>query len=139
AVDGAVGDHVHVAATGLVEVVPACRGGVDDRGGHRHADTQHPVGRGDSWGVTVAYQHTGRSGPHQVHRRAVVADTTGDDRDVQVGDEVLEVQRLVVLAADVLRRDDGALHDQDLHACGQQVRRQLGGVLRADPRGHRDV
>src|SRR5690606_37424793 len=126
AADAAVGDDVDVAAARLVEVVAASRRRVDDRGGHGHADAQHPVGGGDPGRVAVADQHPGGSGAHEVHRRAVVADPARDHRDVQVGDEVLEVQRLGVLAADVLGRHDGALHHQDLHPGVEQVRGQLG-------------
>ena len=97
-VDVAVGQHVHVAAAGLVEVFAPRRGGVGDRGRHRHADAEHLVTGGHATGGAVADDHPGRTGAHQVQRGAVVQHAAGDDRHIELGDERLEVQRFAVLA-----------------------------------------
>src|SRR5699024_7557236 len=110
-VQATVGDDVHVAATRLVEVVAAGRGGVGDGGGHRDVQAQG-VGRG---GRTGADDDAGGAGAHQVQRGAVVDHATGDDRHVQAADEVLQVQRLA-LGGDELGGNQGALDDQQVNA-----------------------
>ena len=130
ALDLAVGDDVHVAPAGLVQVVAARGGGVGDGGGHRGLDAQRRRG-----GVhTGADDHAGRTGAHQVQRGGVVGHAAGDDRHVQGADELLEVERLAALG-DVLGGDDGALDDQQLGAGLDHVRGELTGVLRADAHG----
>src|SRR5262249_56729192 len=94
--DVAVGDDVHVPAAGLVQVVPARRGRVGDRGGHRHVDAEHVRRAGTGVGP-VADDDAGGAGAHQVQRGLVVRAAADDHRDVQLGDERLEVQRLAVL------------------------------------------
>ena len=132
--DVAVGDQVDVPAAGLVEVVAPGRGGVGDRGRHRHPDAEHPVGGRVAVGAD-ADDHAGRAGAHEVQRRLVVGAAADDHRQVEVGDELLEVQRLVD-GRHVLGRDDGALDDQDVDAGVQDHRRERERVLRRDP--HRD-
>src|SRR5690606_26947846 len=110
--DVAVGDHVHVPATGLVQVVAPGGGRVGDRGGHRHADAEHLTGGGGAGERAVAHDHARRAGAHQVQRGAVVAHTACHHGHVQFGDEGLEVQRLAV--AHVLGGDDGAVHHQQV-------------------------
>lgn len=132
--DASVGDDVDITAAGLVEVVAAGGGGVDDRGGHGHADAQHLVGGGGT-GLAVAHDHPGRAGPHEVHRSAVVTHPAGDDGDVEGVDEVLQVQRLP--ARHVLGGDDRALDHEDLDAGSQEGGCQLAGPLGADAGGDR--
>ena len=135
--DVAVGEHVHVTSAGLVEVLATRRGGVGDRGGHRHTDAQHLVAGGHTGGGAVADDHPGRPGAHQVQGGAVVEHAAGDHRYVQLGDEGLEVQRFAAVVA--LRHpfggDDGALDHQQVHPGGQQRRGERLGVLRAHPHG----
>jgi hypothetical protein len=139
-VDIAVGQHMHVAAAGLVEVFAPRGGGVGDRGGHRHADAQHLVGGGHAPGGAVADDDARGAGAHQMQRRAVVLHTAGDHRHVELGDEGLQVQRLAI-AGDALRRHDAALDDQQVDAGREQHRCQRLRVLRADPHrgGHSRV
>ena len=92
-VDVAIGQHMHVAAAGLVEVLAAGCGGIGDRGRHRHADAEHLVAGGHPRRRPVTDDHTGSAGAHQVQRGAMVEHTAGDHGDVQLGDEGLEVQR----------------------------------------------
>src|SRR5699024_5882528 len=108
-----VRDDVHVAATGLVQVVTTGSGGVGDGGGHRDVDAQ---------GLAIGHRarthdHAGRAGAHQVHGGGVVHHSPGDDRDVQGTDELLEVQWLAV-GIHVLRGDQGALDDQQVDPAG---------------------
>ncbi|MDT5047295.1 MAG: hypothetical protein QOG75_3163, partial [Mycobacterium sp.] len=114
-VDVPVGEHMHVAAAGLVEVFAPCRGGVGDRSGHRHADPEYLVAGGHSSGGPVADDDTGCSGAHQMQRRAVVEHPTGHHGHVKLGDEGLQVQRLAV-PGDTFGGDDGALDDQQVDA-----------------------
>ncbi len=62
----------------------------------------------------------------------MVEHAAGHHRNVEFGDERLEVQRLAV-AVDAFGGHDGALDDQQVDAGRQQRRRQRLGVLRADP------
>ena len=124
--------HVHVAAAGLVQVFSAGRGGVGDRGGHRHADTEHLITSGHAASRAVADDDTRGAGAHQMQRRAVVEHPAGHDRHVEFGDEGLEVERLPV-TGDPFGRDDRALDDQQIDARGHQHGRQRLGVLRANP------
>ena len=135
-VDVAVGQHVHIAPAGLVEVFAAGRRRVGDRGRHRHADAEDLVAGRHAGGRPVADDDACGAGTHQMQGRAVVEHTARDDRHVQLGDEGLEVQRLTVLR-DALRRDDRALDDQQVDARGDQRRRQRLRVLRAHPHGRR--
>src|SRR5699024_11792937 len=81
------------------------------RGRHVDLHAQHGAGGGDAVDPAVSHDHTGRPGTHEVQGGLVVHHSPRDHRHVQAPDEVLEVQRLV-LAAHVLRRDDGPLHHQ---------------------------
>ena len=121
--DPAVGDDVHVPAAGLVEVVAAGGGGVGDRAGQRHPDAHDGVGGGPAVGAD-ADDHAGRAGAHQVQRGLVVRRAADDHRDVEVGDELLEVERLA-LGGDVLGGDDRALDDQQVDAGVEDRRGQL--------------
>src|SRR5690606_35241631 len=124
----AVRDDVHVAAAGLVQVVPAGRGDVADGAGHRHRDAQHGAG-GVPRAAAEADQHAGRAGGHQVQGGGVGGAAADHDRDVQVVDELLEVERLGP-AGDVLGGDGGAADDEDVHARVQHRLVVLGGALR---------
>ena len=86
----------------------------------------------------VADDHAGRARPHQVQGGLVVAATADEHRHVERGDERLQVElgRGLLGRRDVLGRDDGALDDEQVDAFGEDVRRQLDGVLRREP--HRD-
>src|SRR5699024_5718637 len=123
---------VHVAATGLCQVVAAGSSSVGDGGGHRDVDTQ---------GLAVGHRarthdHAGRAGAHQVHGGGVVHHSPGDNGDVQRADELLKVQRLTV-GIHVLRGDQGALDNQQVEPAGDQRRGELAGALRGD--AHRET
>ncbi len=134
--DLSAGDDVHVAATGFVQIVPAGGRGIDDGGGQRDPDAEHLVGGGEVIGADPD-DDARRAGSHQVQRRLVVRAPADDHRHVEVGDELLEVQRFIA-AAHVFRRHDRALDDEDVHTGGKDRRCQRQGVLRGDPnrRGH---
>src|SRR4051812_37520227 len=109
----AVGDHADVLA-GLEHVLRAGGGHVGDRGGLRDADAQDAA-RGARRARTDADEHARRAGAHEV-QAGVVAGTAADDHGHrQIGDELLEVQRLGGLR-DMLGGDDRALDDQDVEA-----------------------
>ena len=91
--DAAVGDDVHVASARLVEVVAARAGDVGDGGRHRGVDAERRAGRGRR-SPAEADEHAGGAGAHEVQRRRVGRGAADDDRDVQVVDELLEVERL---------------------------------------------
>ncbi len=129
--DVTVGDDVHVASTGLVQVVPTCGRRVGDRSGHRNTDAEHLTGGGAAFDGAVAHDDAGRTRAHQVQRSPVIADAAGDDGDVELCDERLEVERLVVAVRNVLGGDDRALDDQQIQTRRDQSRRQSTGVLRA--------
>ena len=67
-----------------------------------------------------------------MQRGAVVEHPAGDHRNVELGDERLEVERLAV-AGHALGGNDGALDDEQVDTGREQHRRQRLGVLRADP------
>src|SRR5690606_19942863 len=91
--DAAVGDHVDVASTRLVEVVPAGRCDVRHGGGHRGVDAQgEPGGVGRS--PAEPDEHAGSPGAHQVQGGGVRRGAADDHRDVELVDEALEVERL---------------------------------------------
>ena len=110
----AVGDDVHVAATGLVEVVPTGRGHVGDRARHRHRETEDRAGRVRG-AAAEADQDPRRAGAHQVQRRLVGRAAADDHRHVELVDELLEVQRLG-LAGDVLGGHRRAADDEHVDA-----------------------
>ena len=121
---------MHVPPAGLVEVVATGRGGVGDRAGQRHADAHdHVTGRPAV--DAHADDHAGRAGAHEVQRGLVVGRAPDDHRDVEVGDELLEVQR-VALGGHVLRRDDRALDDEQVDAGRERGGGELQRVLRGD-------
>src|SRR3989440_2653716 len=107
----AVGDHVHVDA-GLVEVTDARAGGVRDRGRLRHADAEDPAG-GALMPGPHADQDADRARPHEVQRGRVRSAAADDDRQIELADELLEVQRLRGLG-DVLGGHHRPLDDQDV-------------------------
>ena len=109
-----VGDHVHVAAAGLVQVVAPGRGHVGDRGGHRHRHAEHLHG-GVAGAAAEADQHPGGAGAHQVQRGGVGRAAADHHGDVELVDELLQVERLGP-AGDVLRRHRGAADHEDVHA-----------------------
>ena len=133
--DRAVGDHVHVAATGLVEVVAAGRGDIGDRRGHRHGDAQHRPG-GVRGSAAEPDQDAGRAGTHQVQRRLVRGAAADDDRHVQLVDELLQVERLE-LGGDVLGGHRGAADDEEVDAGVHHRLRVRLGVLRRQRAGGR--
>ena len=124
----AVGDDVDVDA-GLVEVAHAGGPGVGDGGGQRDADAEHAAGGAGVAGAG-ADEHAGGTGAHEVQGGLVAGAPADDDRDLELADELLEVQRLGRLG-DVLGRHDGALDDQEvglgLEHVGGEARRCAGG------------
>ena len=131
----AVGDDVDVDA-GLVEVAHAGAGGVGDGGGLGDADAEHaPAGAGLAG--ADADEHGDGPRPHEVERRRVRGAAADDDRQLELPDELLQVERLGVLAH-VLGGDDRALDDEDVEL---GVEHRLGvalGLLRRERGGGRD-
>ena len=122
----AVGDHVHVDA-GLVEVAHAGAGHVGDGGGLGDAEAEHAPG-GAGVARADADQHADRAGAHEVQPGLVGGAAAHDDRDVELADEALQVERLRGLGH-VLGRDDRALDDQQVQLGGQDGGGQLLGPL----------
>src|SRR4029450_13216604 len=113
---------------GLLQVAGAGPGRVGQRGGLGHADAEHAPGGACRPGADPD-QHAGGAGAHEVQRGRVGGAAADDHRQVITGDEGLEVERLGG-HRDVLRRDHGALDDQDVEAGLQGV-----GVVTGDPLG----
>src|SRR5258708_5570285 len=109
----AVGDDVDVH-TRLVEVTDTRPGRVRDRGRLRYADAEHAAGRAR---VTRADadEDADRAGAHQVQRGGVRRAAADDDRELELANELLQVERLARgVVRYMLGRDDGALHDEDV-------------------------
>src|SRR5215207_77274 len=121
----AVRDHVHVDA-GLVEVADASAGGVGDRSRLRHADSEDAAGRALMPG-THADEDADRARPHEMQRGRVRRAAADDDRQIELADELLEVQRLGGLG-DVLGGHHRPLDDQDVEL---GVEHELGVALDA--------
>ena len=133
----AVGDDVHVAAAGLVEVVAAGGGDVGDRRRHRRVDAERAPG-GVRGAAAEADEHAGRTGAHEVQGRRVGGGATDDDRHVELVDEALEVQRLGA-AGDVLGRHRRAADDEQVDAGVDDGLPQLLGALRGEGAGDGDA
>ncbi len=78
------------------------------------------------------------TGAHQVQGRRVGGAAAHDDRDVELVDELLEVQRLG-RARDVLGRHGGAADHEDVHARVDDCLGELGGALRGERGGGDDA
>ena len=130
--EAAVGDDVHVASARLVEVVAARAGDIRDRGRHRGVDAERRARRGRG-SAAEADEHAGRAGAHEVQRRGVGGGAADDDRHVELVDELLEVQRLLVLRH-VLGRHRGAADDEQVDAGVDDGLVELLGALRARAR-----
>src|SRR5215211_5874162 len=125
----AVRDHVAVVPR-LHHVLAAGRGHVGDRGGLRHADPEDAPGRARGAGAN-ADQDAHGAGPHQV-KAGVVGGTAADHaRDVERGDELLQVEGLG-LGGDVLRRDHGSLDHEDVEPRLEGDVVVLGHLLRSE-------
>ena len=131
---GAVSNHVHVAAAGLVQVVRTCRSHVGYGGCHRCGNTQALAG-GLSGTAAEAHQHTGGTGAHQVLSLRVTGHATDDDGNVQLVDELLQVQRLV-RGRKVLGRDGRTADDEQLNAGLHHGLVVLLSILRAQRTGN---
>ena len=129
AAQGAVSDHVYVAAAGLVQVVGTCRSHVGDSGCHGCGDAQALAG-GLCGTAAEAHQHAGCAGTHQVLSLRVASHATNNDRNVELVDELLQVQRLV-RGGNVLSRDGRTADDEQLNARLHYGLVVLLGVLRA--------
>ena len=88
----AVGDDIDVL-TGLEHVLHAGTRGVGDCRRLGHADPDDLAG-GARGARAHAHQHAHGAGAHEVQGRRVRRATAHDDRHGQVGDELLEVERL---------------------------------------------
>ena len=128
---------MYVPSAGFVHVVPAGGGDVGDGGRHGRVDAQGPP-RGGGRSPAEADQDAGGAGPHQVQGRGVAGGAAHDHRDVQFVDELLEVQRFVVLG-DVLGRDGGAADDKDVDAGGHHGLVVFLGALRGQGAGNGDA
>ena len=67
-----------------------------------------------------------------MQRGAVVSHPAGHHRNIEFGDEGLKVQRFFI-GGNPLRRDDGALDDQQVDSRRHQRRGERLGILRAHP------
>ena len=85
---------------------------VGDRRRLRDADAEHAA-RGAGRAGADADEHARRARAHQVQAGRVGGAAAEHDRDRQLADELLEVER-VPLRGDVLGGDDRALDDQDV-------------------------
>ena len=93
---------------------PAGGGHIGDRRRLRHADAEHAAGGAGGAGPDADEDADG-AGPHQVQAGVVGGAAADDARNVERGDELLQVERLG-LGRDVLGRDHGALDDEDVEA-----------------------
>ena len=107
----AVGDHVAVLA-GLQHVLGAGRGDVGDRGRLGDADPEHAAGSAGGAGADPD-QDANRAGAHQVQPGRVGGATADHRRHRDLGDELLQVQRLDA-GRDVLGGDHRSLDDEDV-------------------------
>ena len=99
----AVGDHMDIAPSGLVEVVAAGGGDIGHRGGHGHIEAQHlPHGGGGA--AALADEHGSGTGAHEMEGGGVGGHPADDDGHIQLVDEALEVEGLGI-ARDVLGGD----------------------------------
>ena len=98
----AVGDDLDVLA-GLEHVRRARAGDVGDRRRLRDAEAEDAARRARGAGAD-ADEHAGRAGAHEVQARVVAGAAADDDRDADLADELLEVQRRRVLARRARRR-----------------------------------
>ena len=133
----AVGDDVHVAAAGLVEVVAPRGGDVGDGRRHRRVDAERAPG-GVRGAAAEADEHAGRAGAHEVQRGRVGGRAADDHGHVELVDEALEVQRLGA-ARDVLGRDGGAADDEEVDPGVDDGLPQLLGALRGEGTGDGDT
>ncbi len=133
----AVRDHLHVSTAGLVHVVAARLGDVRDGGGHRrvHADR---VAVGGDRAAAEADKHAGSAGAHQMQGRGVVGRAADDDRHVKIVDELLQVQRLMVLG-DMLGGHDGAADHEQVDAGLEHGGIVVLGALRGQRAGDGDA
>src|SRR5699024_8021609 len=92
----AIGDHVHVASAGFIQVVAAGCCNVGDGGGHWCMDAQRTTG-GAGGAAADADKYASSTGARQVKCRGVAGSAAYDDRHVEFADELLEVQRFVGL------------------------------------------
>ena len=132
----AVGDDMDVDA-GLVEVTHPGSGHIGDGRGLGDPDTEHAPG-GAGIAGTDADEHADRTGAHEVETCLVRRTATDDDRNLELADEPLEVERLDRLG-DMLGRDDRALDDQYVELGGQQGGGEHGGLLGGDRGGGGDA
>src|SRR5262245_9538569 len=131
----AVRDDLHVHA-GLVEMADAGAGGVGDRRRLRHAHTEHAARRALMTG-TDPDEDADRARAHQVQRGRVRRAATDDDRQLELADELLEVERLGGLEH-VLGGHDRALDHEHVEL---GVEDELGVALdplRSERRARRD-
>src|SRR3954447_4545665 len=135
--DRTVRDDMHVPAAGLVHVVAPGRRHVRDGGRHRHGDAEH-LPRGVGGATAEPDQYAGSTSSHQVQRGLVGRAVTDDDRDVEVVDELLEVERLR-LAGHVLGGHRRTANDEQVDARVDDVLGELLGPLRRECAGDGDA
>jgi hypothetical protein len=85
-----------------------------------------------------ADEDAGSAGPHEVQRGGVRRGAADDDRDVELVDEALEVERLRT-PAHVLGADRGAPDHEEVHAGVDDRPPELLGALRGQGAGDRDA
>ena len=134
--DPTVGDDVHVAAAGLVEVVAPRGCDVGDGRGHRGVDAEGGARRVRR-AAAEADEDTGRAGAHEVQGRRVGRGAADDDGHVELVDEALEVERLGA-TGDVLGRDRRAADDEEVDAGVDDGLPVLLGALRRQGAGDGD-
>src|SRR5918992_4035188 len=129
-----VRDDVGIPA-GLVEVLHPGGGGIRDRRGLGNADPDDPPS-GAGRPRPHTHQDAHRSGTHQVQRGRVRRAPADDHRDLEPGDEFLQVKRLGS-GGDVLGRDHRSLDHQDVQLGPEnQVGKLTNPLRRERSRGH---
>ena len=113
---------------------------VGDRRRLRHADPEHAARRADR-ARADADEHAGRAGAHQVQTRVVRGAAADDDRNRrELADELLEVERRPGLVpGDVLGGDDGSLDDEDVETGIERDLVVAADLLRRQRRGGDDA
>ena len=122
--------------TDLLEVAGPSACCVGDSGGLRHPDAKHSAGR---TGGTRAdtHEHSRCSSAHQVQGSRVRSATTDHNRQVEVGDKSIQIER-VGGGGDVLGRHHGPLDYQQVEAGIDGGAYVLLDVLRGEAGGGHD-
>ena len=123
--------------TRLVEVLRPRRPCISDGSGLRDADPEDPArGAGVPW--PDSHQDPHRAGTHQVESCLVGGATSDDDRDLELADKALQVERLDRLG-NVFGRHNCPLDHEQVQLCVEQRFGVLSGALRRQRRASHDT